>query len=102
MQTAQLTKHRVMKTWQSEGSAPPFLTSELQGGEWSGSRPGCFNLEETAPVIHSIGGWLGPGASLDTAAKTKKLLPCRESNPGRQDVARPYAEWAIPAHGMVY
>jgi hypothetical protein len=29
-----------MKTWESGGIAPPFLTSALGGGEWSASRPG--------------------------------------------------------------
>jgi hypothetical protein len=28
----------------SGGVAPPFLTSPLDGGEWSASRPGHFNL----------------------------------------------------------
>jgi hypothetical protein len=28
-----------MKTWESGGIAPRFLTSALDGGEWSGSRP---------------------------------------------------------------
>jgi hypothetical protein len=35
---------------------------------------------------------VAPGAGLDTAEKKKNLLPCRESNPGRQDAARPYAK----------
>jgi len=31
------------------------LTSTLDGGEWSASRPGRFNLRERAPGIHWIG-----------------------------------------------
>jgi len=35
-----------------------FLTSALDGGEWSASRPGHFTLREKAPGTHWIGGWL--------------------------------------------
>jgi len=41
------------------------LTSALDGGEWSASRPGRFTLKERAPGIHWIGGWVGPRAVLD-------------------------------------
>jgi hypothetical protein len=36
------------------------LTSALDGGEWSASRPGRFTLRERAPDTHWIGGWVGP------------------------------------------
>jgi hypothetical protein len=48
-----------MKTWGSGGIAPPFLTSALDGGEWSASRPYRFTPGERAPGTHWIGGWLG-------------------------------------------
>jgi hypothetical protein len=35
-----------MKTWGSGGIALPFLTSGLDGGEWSASRSGCFTPGE--------------------------------------------------------
>jgi hypothetical protein len=35
------------------------LTSALDGGEWSASRPGRFTPRERAPIIHWIGGWAG-------------------------------------------
>ena len=38
-----------------------FLTSTRDGAWWSGSRPGCFILEEISPIpsrIHRIGYWL--------------------------------------------
>jgi hypothetical protein len=54
-----------MKTLGSGGIASLFLTSALDGGEWSASRPGRFNLGERAPGNHWIGGWVGPIASLD-------------------------------------
>jgi hypothetical protein len=49
------------------------LTSALDGGEWSASRPGRFTSRERAPGIHGIGGWLGPRAVLDTVVKRQIL-----------------------------
>jgi hypothetical protein len=46
-----------------------FLTSELVGGEWSASFPGCFILG-----THWIGGWVGPRTDLDEVER-RKLLP---------------------------
>jgi hypothetical protein len=54
-----------MKMYGSEGIAPPFLTSALDGGEWSISSPGCFTPRERAPVVHWVGGWMGPRAGRD-------------------------------------
>jgi hypothetical protein len=39
-----------MKTGGSGRIAPPFLTSALDGGEWSASRHGRFNPEKIATV----------------------------------------------------
>jgi hypothetical protein len=47
------------------GRAPPFLTSALDAGEWSVTRPGRFTLVEVAPGTHCMGGWVGPRAGLD-------------------------------------
>jgi hypothetical protein len=41
------------------------LTSALEGGEWSASRPGRFTPRERAPITYWIGSWLGPRAVLD-------------------------------------
>jgi hypothetical protein len=38
------------------------LTSALDGGEWSASRPCRFTPRERAPPTHWIGGWVGPRA----------------------------------------
>jgi hypothetical protein len=62
-----------------------FLTSALDGGEWSASRPGCFTGGERAPGTHWIEGLVGPRAGLDTVAKTKNSYPYRESKRGRLD-----------------
>jgi hypothetical protein len=54
-------------------SGPPdrmaFLTSVLDGDEWSASRPIRFTPREIVPSTHCIGGWVGPRASLDTVVK---------------------------------
>jgi hypothetical protein len=60
-----------------------FLTSILDGGEWSTSRPGRFTHRKRAPGTLWIGGWVGHRAGLDTVKKRKMSCPCRESNPGR-------------------
>jgi hypothetical protein len=39
----------------SRGIAPPFLTSALDGGEWSASRPVRFIAMETALDTHWTG-----------------------------------------------
>jgi hypothetical protein len=50
-----------------------FLTSALVG-ELSASRPGRFISGARAPGTHWIGGWVGPGTSLDDVEK-RKMLP---------------------------
>jgi hypothetical protein len=69
--------------WESGGIAPPFLTTAIDGTEWSASRPYCFNPGETPlpPGTHWVGGWVGVRASLDVMKD--KSFSCRESNPGR-------------------
>jgi len=42
-----------------------FLTSALDGDEWSGSRPGRFASRENVAVTHWIGGSMGSRAGLD-------------------------------------
>jgi len=51
-------------------------TGELDGGEWSASRPGRFT-----PGNHWIRDWVGPRTGLDAVAKRKTFrCPFRESN----------------------
>jgi hypothetical protein len=57
-----------------------FVTSALDGGEWSASRHGRFTPREIAPGTHWIGGWVGTRAGLDTEVNRKILSPCRDSN----------------------
>jgi hypothetical protein len=67
----------------SGGTSPPFLTSALDGREWSASRAGRFYPRQIALGTHWIGGWVGMKPSLDAIEKTKKSVSCWESNPGR-------------------
>jgi hypothetical protein len=67
----------------SGGIAPQFLTSVLDGGEWSASHPCRFTPGERFPGTHWIGGWVGPRAGLDGTKKRKIFCSCRKSNPDR-------------------
>jgi hypothetical protein len=81
-----------MKTyWGVELWLHAFLTSALDGGEWSASRPGRFTTRERAPGTHWIGGWVGLRAVLDTVVKRKFPRPRRESN-SRTPIVLPVAQ----------
>jgi hypothetical protein len=67
------------------------VTSALDGGEWSASRPGLFTPRERAPGIHRIGGWVGPRAVMDAVVKRKIPSPRRESN-HRTPIVQPVAQ----------
>jgi hypothetical protein len=78
--------------WGSEGRAPTFLTSALDGGEWLASRPGCFTPGEKSPgtpATHWIGGCVGPRAGLDAVVKRKWAIsaPAGNRTPAVQPVA---------------
>jgi hypothetical protein len=45
--------------------APPFLTSSLNGSEWSASRPSRFSPGESDHGTHWIGDCVGTRADLD-------------------------------------
>jgi hypothetical protein len=79
------TKYHDMKTYEAvEVQLHVFLTSALDGGEWSTSRPGCFTAGEIDPSSHWIGGWVGPKVGLDRLQKRHESLHCScwESNVG--------------------
>jgi hypothetical protein len=70
-------------------SSYSFLTSALDMGEWSASRPNRVSPGERSPDTHWIGGWVGFSAGLDTEARGKRLFLCRGSNPG----CPVYSQW---------
>ena len=49
-----------------------FLTSAIDGGRWSASRPGYFTPWEEIPNTHWVGGWLGFRFGLDAMQKRKQ------------------------------
>jgi len=49
--------------------------------EWSATRPGRFIPWERVHGTHWIGGWVGPRAGLDLAAKKEKSLPLPAIDP---------------------
>jgi hypothetical protein len=51
-----------------------FLTSALNGGEWSATSPGRFTPGEIASSTHWIGGWVGPRIDLEDVER-RKILP---------------------------
>jgi hypothetical protein len=78
-----LTEHHTVKAYRGSGgidSSTHSLTSALDGGEWSNSRPGRFTPKERAAGTHWTGGWVDHRAVL-YAVKRKIPSPRRESNP---------------------
>jgi hypothetical protein len=76
--------------WGSGGIDYSFLTSTLDGGEWSASRPGRFTPREIALGTHWIGGRVGPRAVLDAVVKRKIPSPRWKSSP-RTPIVQPVA-----------
>jgi hypothetical protein len=79
-------------------SSTHSLTSALDGGEWSISRPSRFTPRERVRGTHWIG-WVRPRTVLDAVVK-KIPSPGRESNPRTpivQSVSQRYTDWAITA-----
>jgi hypothetical protein len=70
-----------MKTY---GGVKVFLTSALDGGEWSDSHPGRFTPRKRATGTHCLGGWVGPRAGLN--AIEKNTAPAENRTPAVQPV----------------
>jgi hypothetical protein len=58
-----------------------FLTSAVDGGEWSTSRPGRFSHRERVPATLWIGGWVGPRAGLGCGGEEKNSQLLLELEP---------------------
>ena len=69
------------------------MTTALEGGEGSASRPGR-SLPRERPGTHCIGGWVGPRAGLDRCGKSR---PPPGLDPRTvQPVASRYTDYATP------
>jgi hypothetical protein len=68
--------HHHEHVWGSGGIVPPFLTSVLDGGEWSTSVPYHFTVKETRTGTH----WYCR-TGLDFIEKINISYPCWVSNP---------------------
>jgi len=58
-----------------------FLTTALDGGEWSASHPSYYTPRERDPGTHWIGGWVGPRAGPEVVAKRIPSLPSLGTEP---------------------
>jgi hypothetical protein len=81
------TPQRQRRLGERRYSSHSFSASALDGGEWSGSRPGrALAPGDMTAGTHWTGGWLGPRADLDTEATRKILSPLpgmERRSPGR-------------------
>jgi hypothetical protein len=89
-----------MKTCGSGNIAPPFLTSALDGGEWSAWRRGRFTYGEMTPrfPLDRLG---GSQSQSGRCRKDKNLTPVGIRTPAVQLVARRYTDWAIPTPAVI-
>jgi len=70
--------HAMSTYWEGvETEIHSFLTSALDGGEWSGSRTGRFTPGKINIGTHWIGGWLGPRVGLEAVVKRNNTSPCQ-------------------------
>jgi hypothetical protein len=67
--------------WGNGGIAPPFLTSAIDVGKCSASRPCYFTPVEGALGTHWMGGCVGPRVYLAALEYIKIACPCLKSNP---------------------
>jgi hypothetical protein len=57
-----------------------FLTSVLDGGEWSASHSGPLPPMQETSALHWVGGWVGRRDTLDDVEKRKISCGYREFN----------------------
>jgi hypothetical protein len=77
-------------------SSTNSLTSALDRGVWSASRPGHFTPRERNPGTHWIGGWVGARAGLDALSKRKFPAPAGNPTLNIQSSSL-YTDWPTPA-----
>jgi hypothetical protein len=82
-------------------SSYSFLTSALDGGEWSASSPGHALASRKGPPVRTVqeSGW-ATESIWTQGLEEKSFCLCRGSNPDRpvvQSIVRHYTDWANPA-----
>jgi hypothetical protein len=93
--------HRVLRhedEWESR--IPPFLTSVLDGCEWSVLRPFRITPRERSPSTHWIGGWMMPEQVLTLWNRCKSLTTAGNRTPDFQPAVRRYTDWATRLRGQ--
>jgi hypothetical protein len=100
-----LTKHHAMKTyWGMEVKLHAFLTSALDGGEWSASRPASYTPRERVPGTHWIGGWVSHFTHTDPyPSKTQHNITHYREMCLKRDVgcAKPHAQCTTNVKGSI-
>jgi hypothetical protein len=95
-----------MKTyWGVEAKLHAFLTSALDGSEWSASRPGRFTPRERVPGTNWIGGWVYHYTHTDPypSQTQHNITQYREKCLKRGDVgcAKPHAQCTSNVKGTI-
>jgi hypothetical protein len=72
-----LIKHYTVKIYRGvvDVQLHTFLTSALDGDEWSVSHLSHFMPKQRAPGTHWIRGWVGPRAGLDVVENRNPSVP---------------------------
>jgi hypothetical protein len=78
---------------ESGGIAPTFLTSELDGGEWSVSRSGRFTPGMIVLCTQWIGGWMGLGAPVWTLWSWERSLASASNRSIQWRMIYNYLSW---------
>jgi hypothetical protein len=78
-------------------SSYSFLPRDYIGLSGHRHSPAALHTRERTPGTHCIGGWVGPGADLDTEAGEKKITSAADRTSVVQSVVRYCTDWATPA-----
>jgi hypothetical protein len=83
-------------------SSYSFLTSALNGGEWSASRPGRALPAGNDSRSHWIEGWVGLRAGLTQGLKERSFVSAGDRTPVVHSVVRHYTKWATNRYSNRY
>jgi hypothetical protein len=96
--------HAMVGAWgQRRYSSYCFLTSALEGGEWSASRPGRALPPGTEPMVPivQVAGW-APEPVWTQRLEEKFSASVRDRSPTVQSVVTHCTDWATPARSEMY